>query len=367
MQPGNSEIRALEGLVYDWGSFSVERAWMEVQFNDKSNLRAGKFITPAGVWNVDHGSPVILTVKQPFQTGLVAIFPKSQIGVMEHGRGYIGDADFDYKAYVSAGRIHNTDKSHNALSIETPKDLAVGGNLSFNLPVAAGLKLGASGFTGMQNQEYRQRIVNIDVTQTAADAAKEAAGLVAQKQMLSTDIKAHIEKRIGEYVAAQALLPDNHSYEVVEKAKARENVFGLDAVLDIQRFSLQTEFNQQRIKNQLKSDSLTKTTGFYGLASYKIGMGENANITPYFMYERVMQEGADNNEGTFLGGANTKTPGSVIDGFQTYVTGVNLRLYTNYIVKLEYSFADVITRGIYENNQDAFDAGQLNLQFSMAF
>ncbi len=364
---GNSKIRALEGIVYDWGSFSIERAWMEVQFNDKANLLAGKFITPAGVWNVDHGSPVILTVKQPFQTGLVSIFPKSQIGIMERGRGYIGDVDLDYSAYLSTGRIHNTDETRNSLLIETPKDLAVGGNLSVNFPVASGLKIGASGFSGMQKQEYRQRIVKVDITKPATDAANEAAGLVATGKLDPTGIASYIQTKVGEYVATQALNPDNHSYDDVMKAQARENVFGVDAVLDVKKFSLQTEFNQQRIKNQLKNDSLTKTTGFYGLASYKIPMGENARLTPYVMYERVMQEGADNNAGTFMSGSNTGTPGSVLEGFQTYVGGVNLRLFTNFIIKAEYSYADVLTQGIYKDHETVFDAGALNIQFSMAF
>lgn len=367
----NSVTRPMDGLSYEWGSFSLERAWMELEVNQYANILAGKFITPAGVWNVDHGSPVILTVKQPFQTGLVPVFPKSQYGIMEQGRVFLGDADMNYSAYLSTGRTTNPDNSKNKATFETAKDVALGGNISFSLPVLSGLKLGASAFTGMQRQAITHRTISIDVTGVSADAAKEAALLVAQGKLAPTDIATHINSAVTKYLVANAasaaLDPANHLYEQTVNAKARENVIGFDATLDVKNLSIQSEFNRQVIHNQLITDNLTTTTGFYGLLSYKIGLNDHAKLTPYFMYEQVMQDGADKNAGSYLAGVNTDTPGSVIEGFQSYIGGVNLRLHSNYIVKIEYNQADVKTQGIYNDNQKLFDAGALNIQFSMAF
>jgi len=58
----------------------------------------------SGIWNVDHGSPVVLTVSQPYQTKVTPIFPESQMGLMSYGMMYLGDHDLSYNAWISNGR-----------------------------------------------------------------------------------------------------------------------------------------------------------------------------------------------------------------------------------------------------------------------
>lgn len=372
-EKSNTVTKPLDGLVYEWGSFSLERAWMELQLSQYANIRAGKFITPAGVWNVDHGSPVILTVKQPYQTSIVSIFPKSQYGLMERGRVFLGDADLDYKVYLSSGRLFNPDNSVNKISFADAKDVAVGGNLSFALPVSNGLKLGFSAFTGMLRNESSVRNVDVDVSSIVESAAQDAAAQVLAGN-LSPDqasIGGYIQQQIAAnaplFVASEGLKLNNHEYETIVANEARENIIGFDAQYKVKQLALQSEFNYQKINNQMAKDKETKTRGFYGLISYKFNVHKNASLTPYFMYENVYQEGADNNAGSFLSGYNTGTPNSVIDGFQTFVGGLNCRLYNNYLVKMEYTYGTVSTIGLYEPFSDYFNSSAISLQLSMAF
>lgn len=283
--------------MYEWGSFSVERALFTVFLNRYFNLSFGKFITPAGIWNVDHGSPVIMTIEQPSQYSHAEIYPKSQIGIMEEGTVFLGDADLSYSVYLSSGRDDQP--------IYKPNDLSVGGQLRFGLPVLDEFRIGLTGYTGRVNAKLRSTVINLE-------------GM--------------------EYVDENMLL-------------FRENIIGADFRISKNPVTLQCEVNYQHgidylnyqyddnLNYQNDTDNLYEDSTFGTFATYVLGSvdmvkKENLRITPYAYYEYVKYIDAINDP--------TVDPMAISEGYHKFMGGVNFCAFTNYGIKLEYNFTRIV-------------------------
>ncbi len=77
-------------LNYQLSGIYIERAYMEWKPKDWFGVRAGKFLTPFGIWNEDHGSPVLIGIGYP-QFMSYNIIPIQQLGVEAFGTIPIGD------------------------------------------------------------------------------------------------------------------------------------------------------------------------------------------------------------------------------------------------------------------------------------
>ncbi len=87
------------------GGIVLERATLEYAAFPFLTIKAGHWLTPYGIWNVDHGSPVIIGVTAPFIIG-AKLFPPSQVGLLAQGSLPIhGDLELAYALGVSNGRV----------------------------------------------------------------------------------------------------------------------------------------------------------------------------------------------------------------------------------------------------------------------
>lgn len=126
--------------VTRWSGIVLERAQIEWTPRDELNLRAGLFLTPYGIWNVDHGSPARIMIWEPaFIT--VGLMTERQIGVELFGRTHLLPWELGYSLYVSNGQGASEVVDHD-------DDKAVGGRVVLSRTLPNPIQIGASFFHG---------------------------------------------------------------------------------------------------------------------------------------------------------------------------------------------------------------------------
>jgi hypothetical protein len=83
-------------LAYNQDGIVIERAYMEWKPADWFGVRVGRFLTPFGIWNEDHGSPVLIGVDYP-QFMNFNLVPIQQLGLEAFGSAnFTDDLRFEY-------------------------------------------------------------------------------------------------------------------------------------------------------------------------------------------------------------------------------------------------------------------------------
>jgi len=101
----NTEVfEQVSGENFDLGGIAIERAHLTYSPFDWFQITAGHYLTPFGIWNVEHASTVVIaTVLPSFQ--VMEMMPLSQTGLQVFGRYFPSDfIFFDYAATLSNGR-----------------------------------------------------------------------------------------------------------------------------------------------------------------------------------------------------------------------------------------------------------------------
>ncbi len=87
-----------------WGGYTViERAHTDYLASQYFNVRLGNFFSPVGIWNVDHGSPVLIPVTPP-QIILQRLYPIRQTGLQFYGSAFAGAWELGYALTLTNGR-----------------------------------------------------------------------------------------------------------------------------------------------------------------------------------------------------------------------------------------------------------------------
>lgn len=311
---------------------SLPRVHADLLLRDEFNVRVGRFITPAGIWNVDHGSPAILTVSQPTQTASFPIFPESQTGLQAFGKAVFADQDFSYAGWVSTGRgglsvLGGSDYGQDPQNLD---DWAWGAHLQTDLSVLDGIRLGGTFHTGTIRET--NEVMSIPVVAFNPTTRQVSVDLSQATTTTTTT-----------------------SY-------ARELCYGLDTKIQWNRFLLQGEWNHRKVLNLLADSKETDFDGWYVLASRTFPVSANLDVSPYAMYEWIGWEEPGNNPGFGLAGIP-------IDGFGTWIGGLNIGLYSQFRVKLEYSRLEpaALKTGATDYADDDLVVNAFNAQFSVAF
>lgn len=336
---GTYGIDAGSGGFFEWGGLSLERAWMQVMVHQALNFTLGLFLTPVGIWNEDHGSPVVTSVQTPYGFSFIPLFPNRQVGVMAHGCVFLGDVDLDYFLTASTGRT--------MMNITRFADVAVGGRVAAEWAPGKSwlqsLSGGFSGYSGMlrDRRAWQKISFAVDVFGDSASVAHDFGDGFSN--------------------------PDNKQNWYETTIEARETALGLDfKYVALKSLTFQTEFLYQLLQNHLADDARTHTFDWYAMARYTMRPLKYLNVTPYAMFERMWANDGDNNPASWFAG-NERMRGQVIDAFNVYTVGTNLNVFTNFTVKLEGNYIDARTSGVMKPYPDVWDMCTANVQFAVAF
>ncbi|HKP57558.1 MAG TPA: hypothetical protein VJV78_12595 [Polyangiales bacterium] len=122
-----------------WAGVMPERAHIDWTPSDAFNLRAGLFLTPYGIWNVDHGTPTRIMVSEPLFMSSQLI-PSQLIGIEAFGTIAFLPWTLGYHLHVSNGRTFG--------QVDFSDSKAFGGRLYLSTRNPFPFKIGISGYTG---------------------------------------------------------------------------------------------------------------------------------------------------------------------------------------------------------------------------
>jgi hypothetical protein len=262
----NADDYADFGRTAKWGGIEIERVYLEWAMHRYLMLRVGSFLTPYGVWNVDHGSPTIISFNRPYAIGL-QLFPERQTGFELLGKYQVG-------ASHSIG--YHLTLSNGVGPLSEFKDLdgnkAVGGRLYWDTDAFGDLRIGGSIYYGRDTAAnevpglgaggkiaYTQNVTQqYDSLGLAADLTWKYKGLHLQSELITQQRKYTDAGRVGSTspLVGKFMAPkDVTSWSVYGLAGYRFEWLGVMPYIVIQK-TVYTD-----VGNQSNFDTLGVSTG----------------------------------------------------------------------------------------------------------
>ena len=182
-----------------WGAIRIERVWVEHEFSALFKLQVGAFLTPYGIWNVDHGSPAIVGIRAPVAV-INELFPAHQTGLQLYGNTFFDPFEVGYHLTLSNGRgpVEYEDFDD---------DKAVGGRLYLKTDAVGSLTVGTSAYRGGYYDRSAKYVVsgNGGVDQAYTTKSKY------QEFSFGTDVKWQWKRLLvqGEFIMNDAAFEDD--------------------------------------------------------------------------------------------------------------------------------------------------------------
>lgn len=193
------------GRPLRWGGVEIERAFLEYTVHPLLTLRAGQWLTPYGIWNVDHGTPVIIGVRRPYVVG-EALIPERQTGLQAYGSWLVGRTEIGYDLGLSNGRG----------PIDSYQDLdenkAFTGRVYANADLPVGtLSVGATVYRGTytdRSSRFAATATGQFGTEYISSARYDELGLAGDVRWIWNDLTVQGEVIVRETAYDDALRPD---------------------------------------------------------------------------------------------------------------------------------------------------------------
>lgn len=286
----------------------VDRAFFDYTPSDAFKVRLGKFLTPYGIWNLDHGPLVITSIRLPminYDTNSLGtlMVPNYQTGLEFFGNLELLKVQVSYAIYA-ANSNNETPDLPQVTTVRNP--LAGGGylNLDFRdwLHVVR-VELGGSYYKGTDRQ-------TIDTTNaiiaSAYDTGYDFRAYMPSLQTTQTDLM--LMAMHGDTAALTAFY---QSLLAMGSLNRRINLYDVEnrvgaghAKISIGDFQFQTEYMYDWVKvNDPGVRSMNRTQSAFGLDPFNENLYDHdynreswyasiqyriaGRVTPYYRYEKV--------------------------------------------------------------------------------
>ena len=133
---------------------SLERLYVDYALTDTTTVRAGKFLTPVGHWNLVHATPLVWTTSRPLVTTLA--FPTNMTGIEVNGTVPSVAGGLEYSVYGSGSRDLRTNPD------QDPFAAAVGGHVALTISQDSQLGFSYSNFEQRRTKFERKQLYGLD-------------------------------------------------------------------------------------------------------------------------------------------------------------------------------------------------------------
>jgi hypothetical protein len=266
--------------TYRLGGVSIERVQATYVFSDYLGVTAGSFLTPYGIWNVDHGTPALIMSRAP-GSQIIGFVPSKQLGIQLFGKAFFAkNFTFDYAGTISNGR----GPMDTVYDLDENKGIGLRWKLSYEKDYFFA-SIGQYGYTGKYT----------DVTKSTYIGPS------------STDMKTVVTptNQYTEYDLANDLLIKFHGLRLQSEAVIKEVKYAVPPASG----------------QDYAASYLTQTA--YVLLAYELPESWTAGkvrIMPYVFEEWN----------------NISDISTTMGNMRVTVTGLNIRPYTNLVLKFEY-------------------------------